>query len=143
MDNYFHIWERFKVEQHLVKEFTHWLVVVRPSQVTLGDCLILIKRPVESIGDLRADEAQELPRVVAWYEKRAREAFHAERFNYIAAMMKDPYVHFHAFPRYSAEQTKYGITWKDEVWPNVIEFKKVDTPEETLLAIRDTLRGAE
>lgn len=138
----FAIWERFKPAERLVKEFSNWLIVVRPGQVTLGDCVLLLKRPVQSFGEMTSDEATEFTDVVSWYENAARSAFNAERFNYVAAMMKDPYAHFHAFPRYSTEQTKFGVVWKDELWPKAIEFKTVDTPEEIIHAIQAALRSS-
>ena len=139
MGNY-EFWKKFKIEDRLVKEFEYWFVVVRGKQVTLGACVFLLKRDASSLGELTSQEAEEFVQIVSWYENRLKSVYNAERFNYVVAMMKDPYVHYHAFPRYSSEQNLYGLTWKDEDWPRVVEFKKIDTEEKTLFAIRDALR---
>ena len=132
-------WKKFRPSDLTVREFEHWLVVVRAKQVTLGSTVFLLKRPVEALGGLEATEAAELPSVAGWFEERVRNLYTAERFNYVAAMMKDPYVHFHAFPRYGSQRERYGMGWSDDAWPKVIEFRDVDTPDNVLFAIRDDL----
>lgn len=133
------IWEKFKIEKRLVKEFKHWLVVVRGKQVTLGACVFLLKRGASGLGELTASEAEEFVKAVSWYEEKVKSVYGAERFNYVVAMMKDPYVHYHAFPRYSKQIEIYNETWNDEAWPKVIEFKDVEVSEEVLLSIKATL----
>jgi hypothetical protein len=39
-------------------------------------------------------------------------------------MMKDNFVHYHAFPRYDKEVEKFNSVWKDEDWPGAINFKE-------------------
>ena len=39
-------------------------------------------------------------------------------------MMKDNFVHYHAFPRYDKEISMFGIEWKDEDWPGALNFKE-------------------
>ncbi len=134
-------WEKFRPRDLLVREFDSWLVVVRSKQVTLGDVVFLLKRATPSLAQVTPAEAAELPRVAAWFEKTTQELFGAERFNYLAAMMKDPYVHLHVFPRYGFSQKRYRLSWADESWPKAIELRDVDTPEPVLLALRDELRG--
>src|ERR1019366_2743161 len=78
-------WSKFRPQDLLVKEFVHWLLVVRIKQVTLGSAVMLLKRPVESMAEVSSDEFSELPRVCAFFEDRARSLWGAERFNYVAA----------------------------------------------------------
>jgi diadenosine tetraphosphate (Ap4A) HIT family hydrolase len=134
-------WAKFRPSELNCHEFPRWLVVVRQKQVTLGDCVFLAKRPAQSLGEMEADELAELADVAAWFESATKHLFGAERFNYVAAMMKDPYVHFHAFPRYSTAVNRYRAEWRDEAWPRAIEFTDVDTPENVLLAIRQDLKS--
>ena len=118
-------WKKFEPDRRLVKEFDNWLVVQRARQVTLGSCVLLLKRPVSGLGEAEPSELAELASVAAWFEIRTRALYEAERFNYVAAMMKDPYLHFHAFPRYSAARQAYGHTWEDAAWPKVASFEQV------------------
>lgn len=136
-------WAKFRPSELACREFSSWLVVVRQKQVTLGDCVFLVKRAVSSISEMEPNELAELAEVTAWFEATTKATFGAERFNYVAAMMKDPYVHFHAFPRYSTSTHRYGIEWRDEAWPKVIEFSDVATPDNVLKAIREDLESAQ
>jgi diadenosine tetraphosphate (Ap4A) HIT family hydrolase len=136
-------WAKFRPSDLTCSEFDHWLVVVRQKQVTLGDCVFLLKRPVESLGMVSAAELSEFSNVAGWFERATRGLYGAERFNYLAAMMKDPYVHFHAFPRYSISSKRYGQEWRDEAWPRAIELHDVSTSSEVLLAIRADLSSTE
>jgi diadenosine tetraphosphate (Ap4A) HIT family hydrolase len=135
------LWPRFNVKERFVKDFQYWTIIVRPNQVTLGACLFLLKRDATSLAMVEPEEIIELVEIVKWFEYRATTIFRAEKFNYVAAMMKDPFVHFHAFPRYSTEQFLYGVNWRDEAWPRIVELKGSETNAETLTAVRDALRS--
>jgi diadenosine tetraphosphate (Ap4A) HIT family hydrolase len=64
----------------------------------------------------------------------------AEKVNVIAAMMKDPFVHFHFIPRYSQPKSAFGRDWVDEDWPRAATLRDVETPPEALGSIRDLIR---
>jgi diadenosine tetraphosphate (Ap4A) HIT family hydrolase len=134
-------WAKFEPERRLVREFDHWLVVTRARQVTLGSSVFLAKRPIASMAEATAEELAELGQVTAWFEATTRRVFGAEKFNYVAAMMKDPYLHFHAFPRYSVAQERFGIVWKDSEWPRVVRFDvlaaEADPGDELIALLRD------
>lgn len=134
-------WEKFQPSGRTIRTFDHWLVVVRPKQVTLGSAVFLLKRAVTSMSEMTAGELSELAEIAAWYERRLREVFNAEKFNYIAAMMKDPYFHFHAIPRYGAEREFNGRSWADADWPAVATFRDVDTSDDDIQLIREALES--
>ncbi len=113
-------YDKFNPEAMTLKEFKNWVVVLRPKQQTLGDAVIILKNEHAFIGESSGEEFLEFPQVVAWYENKCKQLFGAEKFNYLAAMMKDNFVHFHAFPRYSQEITMFGEVWKDLDWPRPI-----------------------
>lgn len=124
----------FNLEKNLIKEFEHWVILVREEQVTLGDCLVILKREIQSFGEMTQAEGAELGEVLRWYENKCRDLYGALKFNYITAMMRDNFVHFHAFPRYATVVNKYGIEWVDEKWPRVIQFGPSQcTPEVALM----------
>lgn len=132
--------KKFKPEKNAVKEFDYWIVLFREKQVTLGATVIVLKREIQSFSQMTSEEAAEFPKVVEWFEKLSAELFGAEKFNYVAAMMKDNFVHYHAFPRYSTVFSKYGVEWKDVTWPKVIEFLEVKYEDDLLEAIKKDLR---
>jgi diadenosine tetraphosphate (Ap4A) HIT family hydrolase len=133
--------KKFKPSENSIKEFEHWVVLLREKQVTLGASIIALKREVPSIAQMTEEEAAEFPKVIAWFEKLNTDLFGAEKFNYIAAMMKDPFVHYHAFPRYSATVAKFGVEWKDSCWPKVIEFLEVQFDDSVLDEVKNVMRG--
>ena len=113
-------YDKFKPEELTVKEFEHWVVLLREKQQTLGDVVILLKAEKSSISMATEAEFAEFPFVVKWYEEKCKMLFGAEKFNYNCAMMKDNYVHFHAFARYSDKKLFAGIEWTDVDWPRSI-----------------------
>ena len=60
--------KKFKPDTNTVKEFEHWLVVIREKQVTLGSMIFILKREVPSVADMLPEEAAELPIVASWFE---------------------------------------------------------------------------
>jgi diadenosine tetraphosphate (Ap4A) HIT family hydrolase len=129
-------WDRFDLPTTQFAETDHWLLAVRKRQVTLGSSVLLLKRPIPSLGSLAPDEAADLPAAVSQFEQRTRDLFAAERFNYLVAMMKDPYVHLHAFPRYSSTRMFAGHEYRDDAWPRAIELQDVETPEGAIERLR-------
>ena len=131
----------FNPEKNLIKEFEHWVILVREGQVTLGDCLVILKREIQSFGEMTQAEGAELGEVLNWYENRCRDLYGALKFNYITAMMRDNFVHFHAFPRYATAVNKYGVEWVDEKWPRVIQFGPSQCAPEVASLIAAEMKG--
>jgi diadenosine tetraphosphate (Ap4A) HIT family hydrolase len=101
----------------LVREFDHWVVLVRPAQVTLGSLVLAANSDATAYGELPAEAFAEQGLVVALIE-RALEAFcQYERINYLMLMMVDRQVHFHVIPRYSGPRAWRGVEFADAGWP--------------------------
>lgn len=115
---------KFKPDTRCIKEFKYWIICVRAKARTLGDSVILLKRETPSVAGMLPEEAAEFPEVIKWYEDTCSRKFGAIKFNYIIMMMKDNFVHYHAFPRYDKEISMFGIEWKDEDWPGALNFKE-------------------
>lgn len=139
MESTHSLMDKFRVEDLGVKEFRHWIVAVRAKQVTLGSSVILLKRAEPSVGGLRSGEAADFIKACRWWEARATQLWAPDRFNYVAAMMKDPFVHFHAIPRYEESRTLNGIQFDDDSWPGLISFRDIDTSGEVLASVRSLL----
>lgn len=132
--------DKFQLAQLAVKELRDWVICIRAKQITLGSCVILLKRAEPSFGGLTSREAIELTEAARWFESVTIAAFGAEKFNYVAAMMKDPFVHFHALPRYSKPKEMFGQTWLDKDWPRAVSLSDTTTPVEVLDQLARTLR---
>lgn len=128
---------KFKPDIRCIKEFEYWIVCVRGKQATLGDAVILLKRQTESVANMLPEEGAEFPKVVKWYEDTCTKKFGTIKFNYIIMMMKDYFVHYHAFPRYDKNINLFGIEWVDNDYPKAINFKDgLEPSEETLQEIK-------
>lgn len=109
--------EKFGYPATLVKEFDHWVVLLRPAQVTLGSLVLAARSDCTAYGELPPEAFAEQRKVIAAIE-RALAAFSSyERINYLMLMMVDPNVHFHVIPRYSEPRLWNGIEFADKGWP--------------------------
>ena len=109
--------EKFGWPGSLVREFAHWVVLVRPAQVTLGSLVLAAKSEATAYGDLPGEAFAEQGKVVAAIERGLRAFTDYERINYLMLMMVDPNVHFHVVPRYPGSRSWNGIDFADAGWP--------------------------
>lgn len=105
---------KFKPETRCIKEFEHWIICIRSKQTTLGSAVILLKRETSSVANMLPEEGAEFSKVIKWYEEICMEKFGAIKFNYMIMMMKDPFVHYHAFPRYDKKIDLFNLEWEDK-----------------------------
>ena len=103
----------------LIREFDHWVVLLRPAQVTLGSLVLAAKSEAAAYSDLPDEAFAEQAQVVRAVEKALRSFCNYERINYLMLMMVDPHVHFHVIPRYSGERQACGLSIGDAGWPKV------------------------
>ena len=128
---------KFKPDIRCIKEFKYWIVCIREKQSTLGDAVIVLKREIPNVGDMLPEEGAEFTEVIKWYEDTCSKKFGAVKFNYIIMMMKDYFVHYHAFPRYDKDIDMFDIKWIDNDWPRAINFKEgIAYDEEKLSEIK-------
>jgi diadenosine tetraphosphate (Ap4A) HIT family hydrolase len=108
---------KFGYPSTLVKEFDHWVVLLRPTQVTLGSLVLAAKSDAIAYSGLpRLAFAEQMDAVAAI--ERALSAFVSyERINYLMLMMVDPNVHFHVIPRYSKPRQWNDTSFADAGWP--------------------------
>lgn len=126
----------------VIKEYTHWVVLFREKQVTIGSLIIMSKQfDRESLGDVSAESWAEFGAVCKDIEEILRRTFGAEKFNYLALMMYDPEVHFHVIPRYSHPVNFAGQEFIDPDWPNAtmripltLDIGTLDTIKQAILS---------
>ena len=109
--------EKFGFPSTLLKQFEHWVVLLRPAQVTLGSLVLAAKGDVTAYGQLPRPAFDEQADVVANIEQALARFVSYERINYLMLMMVDPNVHFHVIPRYSKPRSWNGIEFPDLGWP--------------------------
>ena len=109
--------EKFGYPATLVRQFEHWLVLLRPAQVTLGSLVLAAKADVTAYSRLPREAFAEQAEAVAAIESALARFCDFERINYLMLMMVDPNVHFHVIPRYSAPRLWAGVEFGDSGWP--------------------------
>jgi diadenosine tetraphosphate (Ap4A) HIT family hydrolase len=109
--------EKFGHPTSLIKEYAHWLVLLRPAQVTLGSLVLAAKSDATNYADLPVDAFAEQAVAVRAIEDALRAFARYERINYLMLMMVDPHVHFHVIPRYSTPRSWGGVDLPDPGWP--------------------------
>ena len=135
---------KFRVTELLILESRHWTWSVRPAQPTLGAGVLALRRHALRLAEVTAEEMGDLATMVQQVEARLARCFRHQIMNYLALMMVDHHVHFHALPRYDGPRHFAGRVWVDTGWPAFPAFgdaQHADSPD-VLLAIQNTLREA-
>jgi diadenosine tetraphosphate (Ap4A) HIT family hydrolase len=132
--------EKFGYPRSLIREYEHWLVLLRPAQVTLGSLVLAAKSSAQAYSDLPPEAFTEQGRVVAHIERALRAFCAFEKINYLMLMMVDPEVHFHVIPRYSEPRAFDGVLFSDSGWPGQPELGSAISPSaEQARRIREQL----
>lgn len=118
---------KFGYPATLIKEFRHWLVLLRPAQVTLGSLILAAKSDCTAYGALEPEAFTEQGAVVAEIERALASFTGFERINYLMLMMVDPNVHFHVIPRYSGIRHWGGLDLGDRGWPGPPDLNSAKT----------------
>jgi diadenosine tetraphosphate (Ap4A) HIT family hydrolase len=108
---------KFGYPATLVREFEHWLVLLRPAQVTLGSLVLAAKADAKAYHQLPVQAFTEQAEVVSAIEHGLAVFCGYERINYLMLMMVDPHVHFHVIPRYSEARSWGSLEFPDAGWP--------------------------
>lgn len=108
---------RFGYPETLIREYTHWIVLLRDPQVTLGSLVLCARSDATAFAALPFGAFEEMGTVVHDVERVLHTAFNYEKINYLMLMMVDPNVHFHVLPRYAEGRSACGLTISDPGWP--------------------------
>ena len=109
--------EKFGYPATLVRDYTHWVLLVRPAQVTAGSLILAAKSEATAYGALPPAAFTEQGAIIAELEQMLRETVKMDKINYLMLMMVDPHVHFHIFPRYRGARSFAGLMLTDHGWP--------------------------
>ena len=127
---------KFGYPATLVREYDHWVVLMRPVQATLGALILACKDEATAFADISPAAFSELGTAVGDLERVLASTFAYRKLNYLMLMMVDPDVHFHVLPRYDKEQTFAGGTFSDPGWPAAPNIGHVNEIDD---AVRDEL----
>lgn len=109
--------EKFGYPETLLREFEHWVVLIRPAQVTFGSLVLAARSDATAYGQLSPEAFEEQGLVVRTIERALSGFCDFQRINYLMLMMVDPHVHFHVIPRYAEPRHWNRIEFADAGWP--------------------------
>jgi diadenosine tetraphosphate (Ap4A) HIT family hydrolase len=114
----------------LVRALDHWLVLVRPAQVTLGSLVLVCTDEARRFSAISPAAFAELATATREIEESLSAFRPFDRINYLMLMMVDPDVHFHVIPRYAAAQEFDGTLYPDAGWPGPPDLGAAVTPDD-------------
>ena len=129
---------KFGHPETLLCAWTHWAVLLRPAQVTLGSLVLVCSDPVQRFGAISPGAAAELREAARAIESALGECLHFDKLNYLMLMMVDPDVHFHVIPRYAEPRRYAGAEFRDPCWPGPPDVTRSLTLSD---AVREALRA--
>lgn len=134
---------KFGYPDTLIKEYEHWVVLLRPQQATLGALVLICKDDADAWSRISQAAFAELKTITTEVEQHLKQRFSYEKINYLMLMMVDRDVHFHVLPRYAHAQVFNGMEFSDLGWPGPPDLSRTNqTGEICQLAILQTLRQA-
>ena len=135
--------QKFGYPDTLIREFKHWVVLLRPAQPTLGSLVLAARSEATAFGDLPPAAHAELSEVTKTIESRLSAFNSYEKLNYLMLMMVDPHVHFHVIPRYEGTRKWGDLEIEDAGWPKVPDLgSAVSLDERQIAELRDRLAEA-
>jgi diadenosine tetraphosphate (Ap4A) HIT family hydrolase len=111
--------KKFGYPGTLLRELQHWVILLRPAQVTLGSLVLAAKSDASAFHQLPSEAFAEMADAVSTIETALADFTAYERINYLMLMMVDPNVHFHVIPRYATSRRWGKIDFADAGWPGV------------------------
>ena len=133
---------KFGYPATLIREYEHWVVLLRPAQLTLGSLVLAARSDATDFGSLSPAAFAELKQATADIAAALGSAVAHDKLNYLMLMMVDPHVHFHVFPRYEGSRDAAGVTLADQSWPGPPDLSKGRKLEQgELEALVNLLKG--
>lgn len=132
---------KFKFPNTLIKEYKHWVILLRPAQVTIGSLVLACKSNAQSLSSMHLDVYTELKKVTHGIENTLKSLFNYDKINYLALMMVDKEVHFHVIPRYSNSIKFNGNEYTDKDWPTPPDvLNSLEISEKDFLLLKQTIK---
>jgi diadenosine tetraphosphate (Ap4A) HIT family hydrolase len=133
---------KFGLPATLIADYKHWVVLLRPAQVTLGSLILGAKGDWQAFSQIPPQAFAELAHVTHCIETTLGDFSAYDKINYLMLMMVDPHVHFHVFPRYAEAPRFEGIAFPDAGWPGQPDLAAVTTlPAEAQTRLREAIRA--
>ncbi|MFN4087482.1 MAG: HIT domain-containing protein [Alphaproteobacteria bacterium] len=134
---------KFGYPDTVIRDYEHWVVLLRPQQVTLGCMVLALKADVRTLGEVGPAAFAEMAAATRDIQTALGSTFGPQKINYLALMMVDPQVHFHVIPRYDGPRDLDGRPIDDPGWPKLPEMgRTLDLDPGALDRIKTKLAAA-
>jgi len=124
--------KKFGYPETLIKDYRHWVVLLRPQQATLGALVLICKDSVDAFSKISSGAFAELKEITVAIEKHLENCFSYDKINYLMLMMVDKDVHFHVLPRYAQSQVFGEYEFNDPGWPGPPDLTRGNKVNETV-----------
>jgi diadenosine tetraphosphate (Ap4A) HIT family hydrolase len=125
-----------------IREWDHWVLLLRQTQPTLGSCILAAKSHATAFGEIDAAAFTELSVVTRQIESALSSATAYSKINYLMLMMVDPHVHFHIIPRYEGVREWQGMSFADTGWSKTPDLAAaVALSSEHIMEMADWLKS--
>jgi len=136
------IFTKFEAKKNLIKEYNHWILLIRNRHKTLGSCLAIAKEHHALLSELSQEEMAEYAQVVKDIERALKKAFNYEHVQHLLLMAKEKHVHFNVFPRYKENKDFAGVTFPDDFpdTPHPLGIKNLPINQGVLDQIKEEIQ---
>jgi len=132
---------KFGYPDTLLGDYDHWVVLLRPQQVTVGSLVLACKGAAASMAEVAAEAYAELQMVTGDLQSALKSSFDYDKINYLLLMMVDPQVHFHVIPRYGSTRELAGRAYADPFWPGPPDVRQaLGLDEQSFIELYDELK---
>lgn len=137
-----------KPQPNFIFQTEHWNVYLNPDQYYLGRSVVVAKRNVGSMSELKEDEWRDFAKLVKGFESAFKKAFGATMFNWTCLMNDayknnppNPQVHWHFRPRYKNPVKFEGVKFEDKEFGNhYARGTNFEVPEKIFLKIIEKIK---
>lgn len=101
----------------ILAESLRWRLILNHNQNLLGKCFLVLRRHLESVPQLTADEWVELHYQVARATTMLTATFAPDHLNYAFLQNQDRHIHLHIIPRYAKARQFAELVFEDVDYP--------------------------
>lgn len=133
------IFEKYDLQNCLLKEYQYWYLLVRKRQSYLGSCVVILKRHAFPMSQLTPAEISEYLTLTQQIESSLQKSFGSKFCQHLSVMYVDSHIHFLITPRYDHDINFNNKTWVDDQTPDPLINKVPDSSLEEVNLIKEKL----
>lgn len=133
------IFEKFDLQNNLIKEYQYWYLLLRKKQKNIGSCVVILKEHAFPLQQVSTEAMAEYATISQDVEQSLEKSFGTYLVHHLCLMFVDKHVHFHLLPRYKQTVSFENQDWIDNQSPNPLEQVDRELNQEYLNLIKNKL----